>query len=475
MENIELIGRKKELQVLNEALHSKEAEMIAVIGRRRVGKTFLINKAYARNIIFELTGIQNGSLKQQLTNFSDQLAHAQGNDTTQLDVPSDWLSAFRSLRVFVQQRLNNEKVVLFFDELPWLANAKSGFVEALGYFWNSWASRQNVVVVLCGSAASWMIQKVVNDTGGLHNRITKRIHLEPFSLGDTERFLKNRGLDWERYQILQFYMVTGGVPHYLKEAKSGQSAAQTIDRVCFSESGLLRDEFSKLYPALFKNSSMHIAVIRALFQKKMGLTRQQIIEATPLVSGGSITTVLEELEQSGFINAYFPYGKKVRDKVWRLTDEYSSFYLQFIESNTLQKEFNWLNMLDSQAYKSWCGFAFENICLRHLPQIKKAMGISGVYTEASSFYKKGTSDEEGAQIDLILERKDRVINLFEMKFYNDAFHFGADDMMALRRRQWVFMDATKTKKYISWVLMTTFGIKNRGILDNVLTLDDLFD
>lgn len=469
----QLIGRKPERLLLQEALHSAEAEMVAVIGRRRVGKTFLVTEAYADRIVFELTGVQRAPLAQQLANFRDQLAFFSG-ETPLGEAPADWLSAFSLLRRYVQNRLGPEKVALFFDELPWLANSKSGFLEALGYFWNSWASRQRLVVVICGSAASWMIQKVVHDTGGLHNRITKRIHLQPFTLGETEQFLQARGLSWDRYSILQFYMVTGGIPHYLKEAKAGKSPAQNIDQICFSDSGLLRDEFSKLYPALFKNAELHTAVIRTLFQKKSGMTRQEILEKLQHTSGGAITAVLDELEQSGFISMYFPYGKKVRDKVWRLTDEYSIFYLQFMEDTIIQREHNWLNLMDSHAYKTWCGFAYENICLRHLRQIKKALGISGVYTEASAFYKKGVAAHPGAQIDLVLERKDRVINLFEIKYYGEPFYFGADDMAALRAKQSVFITATQTRKYLSWVLITTFGLKNPGMLDNVLTLDDLF-
>jgi uncharacterized protein len=468
------IGRKAERAILNEALHSPEAEMIAVVGRRRVGKTFLITQTYASRIVFELTGVQRASLDLQLTNFQDQLNHAMGANLP-LSVPKNWLEAFRMLRQYLQTRADQEKVVLFIDELPWLANPKSGFLEALGYFWNSWASRQKIVIVLCGSAASWMIQKVVRDTGGLHNRITRRIHLEPFSLGETEQYLKSQGSGWDRYSILQLYMVTGGIPHYLKSIKSGLSPMQVIDQMCFTPSGLLRDEFIQLYPALFKNSSQHIAVIRTLFNKKSGLTRQELMVQMGLSSGGNITTTLEELEQSGFISVYYPYGKKVRDKVWRLTDEYSIFFLQFIEDKVIQKELNWLSYMDTQAYRIWCGFAFENICLRHLKQIKKALGISGVYTEASVFYKKGSKEEPGAQIDLVLERKDRMINLFEIKFYNDLFFFGQENAADLRRKQAVFVETTHTRKYISWVLITSFGLKNPGALDHVLTMDALFE
>ncbi len=471
---MQIIGRKAEKAVLEAALQSPEAEMIAIVGRRRVGKTFLVTQTYSDRIKLELTGIQRATLRQQLGNFTDVLQTHQGPSDTVLDVPEDWLSAFRLLRQYAQTQLTDEKIVLFFDELPWLANSHSGFLEALGYFWNSWASRQNLVIVLCGSAASWIIEKVVKDTGGLHNRITRRLHLEPFSLLETEQFLQARGVHWDRYQIVQYYMIAGGIPHYLKEAEPGKSAMQTIDRVCFSATGLLRDEFSNLYPALFKNSELHVTLVRTLAQKKSGMTRQQLIETLKIPSGGTISTVLEELEQSGFITLSFPFGKRVRDKVWRLTDEYSIFYLQFIEGQVLQKSNNWLNLLDSQAYKSWSGFAFENICLRHVQQIKKTLGIAGVYTEASAFYKKSTDAEEGAQIDLVLDRKDRIINLFEIKFYGDAFHFGTAEMAALRHKSGVFMHSTNTKKYLDWVLITTFGIKNQGMLDHVLTLDDLF-
>ncbi|MFM7400250.1 MAG: ATP-binding protein, partial [Bacteroidota bacterium] len=430
MKKLPLVGRLPESAILNEALQTKEAEMIAIVGRRRVGKTYLVEQVYSDKIVFELTGSQRASLKQQLGNFRNQLTIAAGA-ALPLELPTDWHHAFLMLRQFLQSIDSREKYVIFFDELPWLSNSKSGFLEALGYFWNSWASRQQLVIVLCGSAASWMLQKVVKDTGGLHNRITRRIHLKPFTLAETEQFLSDRGILWDRYSILQFYMVTGGIPHYLKEARPGKSPAQVIDQSCFSATGLLRDEFNNLYPALFRNATLHTSIVRTLFQEKSGMTRQELISKLHTTSGGSMTTALDELEQSGFVNVYYPFGKKVRDKVWRLTDEYSLFYLQFIEDKLMQREHNWMNLMDSQSYKTWSGFAFENICLQHLPQIKKALGISGVYTEASAFYKKGDDESDGAQIDLILERKDRVINLFEIKFYSDKLYFSPTELSKL--------------------------------------------
>lgn len=473
----EIIGRKKELAVLQEALDSKEAEMVAVLGRRRVGKTFLVTTAYSGSILFELSGIQNTSTKKQLKNFRDVLSTFAGGKLP-LEVPEDWLSAFQMLRLYLSTLNTSEKKVLFFDELPWLAGHKSGFLEALGYFWNSYASRQNLVVVICGSAASWMIRKVVFDKGGLHNRITKTIHLQPFSLKETEDYLLSRGVSFDRFQLAHIYMALGGIPHYLKGLKPGLSAVQNIDRICFSESGFLREEFFKLYPALFKNAERHMAIIRALAGKWKGMDRMELLEKTKSISGGGITSLIEELEQSGFITAYFPFGKKRREKIYRLTDAYSLFYLQFIENNTLYGEGVWVQLSQTQTYKSWSGYAFENICIRHIQQIKKAMGISGIFSQASVFYKRKTEDIGGAQIDLVLDRNDHVVNLFEIKFHDETIIPDKSFADALREKRSVFKASTGVRKQVSWALISAFGLKHNqhslGLVDISLILDDLF-
>ena len=476
MEKI-IVGRKEEIKVLQEILLSQEAEMVAVFGRRRVGKTFLISTVYEKEIVFELTGTQGGNLKQQLKNFRDELS-SKYKTPYPMEMPEDWLGAFQLLKQYLISLENTEKKVIFFDEVPWLSGHKSGFLEALSYFWNSWASRQNIILVICGSAASWMIRRIVHDKGGLHNRITKRIYLQPFTLSETEKFLQARNVFFDRFQLLHLYMAMGGVPQYLKEVKPNLSATQNIDKICFSNGGLLQDEFSKLYRALFNDADRHIAVIRALSQKWKGMGRDEILQKTKLDSGGSTTKLLEELEQSGFIMSYQPFGKKQRDTTYRLTDSYSLFYLQFIENNS-NEEGIWLQLSQSQKFKSWSGYAFENLCLAHLPQIKKALGISGIFTSSSTFYKKQTTDLGGTQIDLVLDRKDHVINLFEMKFYEEEFmptKKFADD---LREKKMIFKSSTNTKKQISWVMLSAFGIKpnqySLGLIDHVLTMDDLFE
>jgi AAA+ ATPase superfamily predicted ATPase len=470
-----IIGRKKELALLANALVSQEADLIAVTGRRRIGKTFMITEALQQHFVFEMIGVQDGSLKVQLENFSDQLSiFAQ----TPISTPETWADAFKLLRNYLQNNLSTHKKVIFFDELPWLASPKSNFLEAFGYFWNSWASRQHIMIVICGSAASWMIQQVVNHTGGLHNRITKHIHLEPFSLAETEAFLKSRTVFFDRYQIVQLYMAIGGVPHYLKEISGEKSAMQNIDAICFSKNGLLYNEFSRLYASLFTHSDNHVAIVRCLAQKRQGMTRQEIIEKGKIANGGGLTKTLEELTQSGFVSEHFPFDKKKKEKIYRLSDEYSLFYLQFMEQNRQQGSNIWQHLSQTAAYKIWSGYAFEGICLKHGERIKDALSITGIYSTMTTFYRKGDSNEKGFQIDLLLDRNDHAINLFEVKFYNKPFVFSKEYAESMQQKAWFFQQFSKTNKQVNWVFISTFGVAPNphsiSLLHRSLTLDDLF-
>jgi len=474
---IPVIGRTEEQHILQKALDSLEPEMVAVIGRRRVGKTFLIRSFFKEKIIFEMTGVRGISTDKQLKNFSLLLKKLSGSSLP-IKLPTDWFEAFNLLETFLESYLGAQKKVVFIDELPWLAGEDSDFIPALGYFWNSWASRQNVVVVICSSAASWMIDNVINDTGGLYNRVTRRIFLNPFTLAETETYLKSRNIHFTRYQIVQLYMSMGGIPHYLKEVERGKSAIQNINFICFSPNGLLQDEFSKLYPALFANATNHIAVIRTLASKQMGMPRQQIAEESKVPNGGGLTKVLNELKQSSFISEYQPFGKKKKGSLFRLTDEYSLFYLHFIENRAYEGNDTWQLFSQTQAYKTWSGYAFENICLRHVTAIKKALGISGVFSRSYSFYKKGTKDEKGTQIDLVIDRNDHVINLCEIKFYQETFSVNKAYANVLRNKRGIFREATKTRKHLMLTLISTFGLNPNAhsleLIPQSLTLDDLF-
>lgn len=473
-----LTGREKEIETLKKALTSNEPEMVPVIGRRRVGKTFLIQSVYKEQIAFEISGLQYAEKRDQLRNFRQQLRVAFPQLADQ-PVPKDWLDAFFQLTEALDAAEGNEtKRVIFFDEVPWLATHKAKFLMGLSYFWNSWAVRRNVVVVICGSAASWMINKVLRDKGSLHNRVTRRIRLHPFNLSDTEAYLKARYVNMNRRQLMLLYMAMGGIPHYLKEVEAGESAAQAIDRICFSEDGLLRDEFQALYPALFDQSEAHVKVIRALAKTQQGYDRQQLLDNSKLTDGGYLSRVLEELSESGFISTYPIYGKKKKGMRYRLTDQYSSFYLRFIEPNNYGGAGSFLALSQSQVYKSWCGYAFETVCLQHVPQIKEALRIGGIYTQSSTFYQAENKDREGAQIDLLLDRNDGIVNLIETKFYDGPYRVDKSNLTRLEKQRRVFRSAVGNRKQLSWVLLAADGgertADSQGIIDYFLSGDDLF-
>lgn len=472
-----LIGRETEIGILNEVLQSKMPELIAVFGRRRVGKTFLIRQHLKKQLFFELAGTSDTSMRTQLDNFHKALGKAAGNPKL-YQKPANWPDAFDLLSHQLQSKLNADKCVVFLDEFPWLHTHRSGFLAAFDHWWNSWANKQaNLIVVICGSAASWMIKNIVNNRGGLHNRITRKIRLQPFTLQETEKYLQSLNAGLDRYQLLQLYMVMGGIPHYLKEIRKGESATQVIDRVCFTKDGLLEGEFKNLYQALFDDADRHLAIVKALARNNAGMTRTQILEAVGINSGGTITSQLDELIESGFVTAWLPYNKKSKDQLFKLTDEFTHFYLKFMEGNRSKGKGTWQAFATGQSWRSWSGVAFERICLKHIAQIKQALGISGVYTEESA-WRKVQQDGPGAQIDLLIDRKDQVINICEMKYSESEFVIDKKYSAELDNKRTVFQQATRTKKSLFLAMLTTFGLKeneySRRLVQSSLTMDDLF-
>jgi uncharacterized protein len=473
-----MIGRKKEISILEEAYASTKPEMIAVFGRRRVGKTYLIRSFFEDKMTFELTGLKDATTAQQLRNFSYTLKEVQQSDTLP-SPPKDWLEAFYQLKDYIVSLGEpNKRKVVFIDELPWIASGKSDFLTGFSYFWNSFASKNNIVVVICGSATAWMIQKIVNDKGGLHNRVTRKVSLQPFSLAETDAFLQSKHIHFDHYQLLLLYMTMGGIPHYLEQVAGGKSAVQNINDICFHPQGLLRTEFDNLYSSLFNHPERYEAIIIALSSTLKGLSRLEIVNKAKVSDGGGLTSMLQELEQSGFISSYTPFGKKKKDMLFRLTDCYSLFYLKFIQNIASKETVDWNVLSQTQSWKSWSGYAFENVCFQHIDNIKAALGISGVHTNQYSFFAKATEESAGAQIDLLIDRQDNVISLCEMKFYNDELILAQTDAEDLVRKRSVFRHSTHTKKQIFIVLITTYGMmKNKhsiGLIDNVLDMKILF-
>ncbi len=476
--NTEIIGREDEIKILAQLLESREPELLAIFGRRRVGKTFLIKAYYKPNMIFSCSGQYNGKTEDQLANFSEQLNTWFPKKKT-IPPLASWQEAFNRLKECIETIKHKRKKVLFFDELPWLDNHKSGFLSSFSYFWNMYASqREDLVVVICGSAASWIIAKVINSKGGLHNRITKRIRLLPFTLKETEKYLAHRNILLDRYQLLQLYMVTGGVPAYLNAIERGKSAAQNIERICFSKDGALANEFNNLYAALFNTPEKHIQIIQALAKKNKGLTRTELFKTGKILTGGTATLILNELIESGFIERTYPFGKKEKDSLYRLTDEYSLFYLKFIHTQKGNEKGQWLSKQATPAYKSWCGYAFENICLKHVAQIKNALQIGGIQSSASSWLQNGNGDQAGAQIDLLIDRADQCINICEMKFATKPFAIDKKYAAELKNKIMIFREQTATRKTLLLTLITTYGLADtvykQQVADNELTMEALF-
>jgi AAA+ ATPase superfamily predicted ATPase len=474
-----IVGRGKELAIIDKLLTSGKAEFLAVYGRRRVGKTFIVREHLKSQIQFSFSGSFEEVNSVQLANFfHEYVRRTRGKRET--TVPHDWSMAFHYLADYLFAIKDNQaKVVVFIDELPWIDTPKSGFVKALEYFWNQHASTMsNLLLVVCGSAASWMQHKLLKDKGGLYNRITKRIKLEPFTLYETEQYCKIKRLKLTRYQIIQLYMVMGGVPFYWNELSQGKSAEQLIDEICFESTGLLATEYHQLYYSLFKNAENHVAVIEALAGHPYGLSRDDLLKKSGLPEGGTFNRTVEDLYESGFITKHRPFEKKKKETIYRLIDMYSLFYLNFINNNVKNRANTWQKIANQARFVSWSGYAFENICLQHSNQILNKLGISGTFTEISSWRHKGNDELPGAQIDMLIDRKDGMINLCEAKFSNKEFIIDKDYNAVLRQKRAVFSHVTKTKKSVVTTLITTYpAMRNSYYLEEIhseVNMDDLF-
>lgn len=470
-----MVGRKEEVRILETLDKSPKSAFVAIYGRRRVGKTFLVRTVFENKFTFYITGIANIDLSAQLTNFyAGLIRYFPWMEDKQ--VPQNWFQAFQYLISALETNGAGRKI-LFLDELPWLDYPNANFIPALEHFWNSWASaRKDVLLITCGSAASWMINNLINNHGGLHNRVTHRLPLVPFTLAECAAFLKEKSAGYNYYQIVQLYMAIGGIPFYLEMVDPSKSVVQNINDLCFTPRGMLRREYHNLYPSLFKNAARHQAIIEALAKKAKGLQRPELLRLAKISDGGTATKTLKELETSGFIRKYVTFGKSNRYTLYQLSDFYSFFYLRFIKnSSDLDKNY-WINALDSPEIRAWSGYAFEQVCLAHLDQIKQALGIHAIQTKSSAWV--GSHDGQKAQIDMVIDRRDQVINLCEMKFSVGTFTINKAYAENLRNKIQIFKAATKTRKAIFMTFITTFGVAENkysgGLVQNSLTLEDLF-
>lgn len=475
-----LIGRSWEQNKLQELYNSDRSEFLVVYGRRRTGKTFLIREYFEMEFSFFHTALSPFEmqdnvellLEQQLRRFGDTL---RSYGSLCAGAPKDWFEAFDWLKDLLLKKSKRKRLVVFIDELPWLDTPRSNFVTAFENFWNNWgAGMHNLFLIVCGSATSWIADKLLNNTGGLYGRSTYEMKIVPFTLGECEQFYRKKGLALDRYDQLQAYMIMGGIPYYMSYLQKGLSLAQNIDAMFFQDSGKLVNEFERLYGSLFVDPQKYISVVRALSTRRDGLSRKEIAKTLGFTSGGGLTDILRTLEASNFIVSYSIYQGSSRDIRYKLVDLFSLFYLYFKESHVTSNPNFWSDNLKSPQLNAWRGYAFEEVCYVHSKQIKNALGIGGVHTEILPWRSK---DEEGVQIDMLIDRDDRVINVCEIKFSLDIFTITREYDANLRHKVQVLMDKTKTRKNPHLTMITTFGLLQNeysGHIQKSLTMDDLF-
>lgn len=459
-----MIGRIDEQRRLREAFESEYSEFVAVYGRRRVGKTFLVREQFHYKFTFQHTGLARKSTREQLQSFQLSLRR-QGY--TKAPLPGNWIEAFDMLKDLIEWSKDRRKVV-FIDEMPWMDAPRSSFLPALENFWNSFASaRKDVVLIACGSATSWIVRKLLKNKRGLHNRITYRIHLQPFTLNECEQYAKQRKLGMSRLQLMEGYMALGGIPYYWSLLDKSKSLAQNIDRLFFSKDGELKGEYYELYASLFNHPGKYVAVIETLGKKRSGLSREEIIKEGKLESNGKLSEILEDLENCGFIRKYNMIGMKSKGALYQLIDCYTLFYFRFIQNNNSNDEHFWSKSIGTGEYNSWCGLAFERLCLLHSRQIKTKLGISGIISSEYAWWTDQKDGKRGAQIDLLIDRNDGVINLCEMKYTKVPFQIDANYEANLLNKRARFIEATQTRKAVHITMVSSQGLERNAYADEI--------
>ena len=476
-----IIARVREQEELSRLYSNGRPEFTLIYGRRRVGKTFLVRRFFQDKFAFHHTAlspydeVSSEQLnKQQLDSFHVSLSRYGSKEALP---PDNWIEAFRRLVELLESKANGERMVVFIDELPWLDIQKSGFIPAFEHFWNNWgSSRDDLMLIVCGSSTAWVSEKLLNNTGGLYARTTSEIRLHPMNLVESEEFFKDRGIELGLYDLIQYQMILGGIPYYMNMIRKDLSLAANVDMLFFNKNSRLNDEFDRLMGSLFKHPENYVKVVRLLNKKKAGYTRNEIAEATGVPSGGGLTKILKSLEACDFITYYRPAAAKAKEAKYKLIDSFIIFYLNFVDGLSGASDGYWTRFENTPKLNSWRGIAFENLCFNHVPQIKRSLGISGVYTETSVWLCSGDEEKRGAQIDMVLDRDDRVINLCEMKFTSGDYVLDKEEEAKLRNRRQRFYDETHTKKAVHLTVITPYGLaKNKysGTVQSVVSIEDI--
>ena len=464
-------GRQIAKEALDKYYHSGQSEFVAVFGRRRVGKTFLIREYMEDEMVFQFAGMANSTTDKQLQRFAQTLSHYTGTEPAAI---TDWLDAFYRLERYLEHIPSSGKKVVFIDELPWLDTPRSGFIPALEAFWNGWASaRKDILLIVCGSVTSWMMDNLINNHGGLYGRLTGQIPLAPFTLAECEEYFLSRGMHLSRYEICEAYMIFGGIPYYLNAIDPQRSLAGSVDFALFNPNGPLYNEYDHLFPAMFRRSENYIKVVHALADRQYGMTRGELLEHTHMTSGEGITRVLSNLERCGFIRRYSPMGGK--EKYYQLVDFYVLFYHRFLKDRQKIEPAYWTHIQRTSTFYQWAGTRFELLAIQHAEQIKRALKIEGVQTDMYSLRTYGSHGD--TQIDAVLQRADNTANLCEMKFTEGLYTIDKSEDLNLRNRLQALRELLPKRMSIQLTFITSYGLQSNPYSNQVtqtLTMDDLF-
>lgn len=476
-----LIGRKQEIQELENLYNSEKPEFVAVYGRRRVGKTFLIKELFQDRMTFYHSGLSPFDKKRKI-GVSDQLEAFYTSLTTsgmsEDHCPESWAEAFLMLGRFLDSINDGSRQLVFIDELPWMDTPRSKFLVAFEHFWNSWGAwRNHVMLIVCGSATSWILDNLINNKGGLYNRLTWQIKLSPFTLGECKAFFEAKNVPMSAYDLVEAYMILGGIPYYMNYFQKGKSLAQNIDMLFFAKNPKLNMEFDRLFGSLFAKPDEFKAVVRQLAKRHTGFTREEIAKQLGINAGGSFSKTLEALVASDFITSYTPFGKSKKEVRYKLTDCFCQFYLTFIDGQNITDTAYWQHNQNKPQLNTWRGITFEQVCFHHVSQIKRALGVENVVSSESAWIVRGDDDHKGAQIDMLIVRDDRVVNLCEMKFLSKEYDPQADDDLKMRERIATLQERLSPKQTIHLTLVTTVGLKHNahsGVFQQIVTIDSLF-
>jgi AAA+ ATPase superfamily predicted ATPase len=468
-----MIGRKEEQRLLRELADSDKSEFVVIYGRRRVGKTYLVNETFREEIYFSYSGIANVKTARQIEAFS----HVLKEHGCKSDEPiTNWFEAFAGLKSLILQADDDRPKIIFIDEMPWMDNKNSEFIPAFEHFWNGWASNSKLVkLIICGSATSWITKKIFRNKGGLYNRVTRQIALKPFSLGESRQFLESKGVNISDHDIVEAHMIFGGIPYYFDMFDKKYSLAINVDKICFAENAPLRGEYDRLFDTLFSKPEKYESVVRFLSEKKQGETREDIAKGAGIADGGNLTKILKELAESGFIRKYKPYGGKKNGALYQLSDSFIGFHFSYIEK--IDSDNYWSTFTDNAAHRAWSGYAFEQVCLAHIAQIKKALGISGVLSDISA-WRSVDRTKKGAQVDLVIGRNDNVINLCEMKYSSSLYSIDGKQDTNLRNKVSIFKRETATNSAVHITMVTTYGLskgKYNSVVQSEVTMQELFE